>query len=144
MDRRAGAGNQNTDDGSWHEAAPIQLFNGKDTSGWLPVVPNQRLGWTVKDGILSNVAGANNLMTNRKFWNFKLHVEFRLGPHSNSGIGLRGRYEVQILDDIGRTPNAHRTVRFIAAFHRPSTPAGSLASGRPTTCAWWGGMSPSC
>ncbi len=98
---------KDADDGSWHEGAAIQLFNGKDTSGWLPIVPGKPLGWTVKSGILTNVAGANNLMTARKFWNFKLHVEFRMGEHSNSGIGLRGRYEVQILDDFGRTPNTH-------------------------------------
>jgi len=95
------------DDGSWREAASIQLFNGKDLTGWRPLIPNRETGWVVKDGILTNVPRANNLVSEQKFWNFALHVEFRLAKGSNSGIGLRGRYEVQILDDYGRPPNTH-------------------------------------
>lgn len=95
------------DDGSWREGAPVRLFNGKDLSGWKPVVAGKELGWTVRDGLMTNVAGANNLQSVDRFWNFKLHVEYRLGERSNSGIGLRGRYEVQILDDYGRAPNTH-------------------------------------
>ena len=53
----------------------------------------------MEDGILKSTGGANNLITERKFWNFTLHVEYKVGPHSNSGIGLRARYEVQILED---------------------------------------------
>jgi hypothetical protein len=33
--------------------------------------------------------------------------KFRIREHSNSGIGLRGRYEIQILDDYGKPPNSH-------------------------------------
>jgi hypothetical protein len=95
------------DDGAWREGSPVELFNGKDLTGWLPLVKGQELGWAVKDGIMSNVARANNLVSEKKFWNFALHVEYRLGKGSNSGIGLRGRYEVQILDDYGRPPNTH-------------------------------------
>ena len=46
-------------------------------------------------------------MSDRTFWNFEAQVEFRIFEHSNSGIGLRGRYEIQILDDFGRPPNTH-------------------------------------
>ncbi|MDQ6665788.1 MAG: DUF1080 domain-containing protein [Acidobacteriota bacterium] len=95
------------DDGSWHAGQPIEMFNHADLAGWHGVVQSQALGWTVKDGILSSTGGANNLESDRKFWNFKLHVEFRVGAHSNSGIGLRGRYEVQILEDYGEPPNLH-------------------------------------
>jgi hypothetical protein len=90
------------DDGSWKEGKPVALFNGKDLSGWKAVVPGQELGWRVENGSLTNKAGANNLMSEQKFWNFRLQVEYRLGAHSNSGIGLRGRYEVQIFDDYGK------------------------------------------
>src|SRR6185503_18242356 len=41
------------------------------------------------------------------FWNFELHAEFRVVKESNSGIGLRGRYEIQILDNYGRKPDEH-------------------------------------
>ena len=95
------------DDGSWREGKTVRLFNGKDVSGWHGLVPGKELGWTVKERMLTNVAGANNLVSDQRFWNFQLHAEYRLGPHSNSGIGLRGRYEVQILEDYGRPPNTH-------------------------------------
>jgi hypothetical protein len=95
------------DDGTWREAKPVELFNGKDLTGWQPLVQGQELGWTVKDGLLTNVEHANNLVSAKKFWNFIAHVEYRIGKGSNSGIGLRSRYEVQILDDYGRPPNTH-------------------------------------
>ncbi len=95
------------DDGSWRDGTPVELFNHKDLAGWRGMIPNLPLGWTVKDGAMANVAHANNLVSDDSFWNFKLHVEFRVGEHSNSGIGLRGRYEVQILEDYGKPPNQH-------------------------------------
>ena len=95
------------DDGSWKKGQPISLFNGKDMAGWKPLLPDRDLGWTVKDGILTNAPKANNLISEQKFWNFELHAEFRVGEHSNSGIGLRGRYEIQILEDYGQKQNAH-------------------------------------
>ena len=95
------------DDGAWRDGTPVELFNHKDLSGWHGLIPNLPLGWTMKDGAMANVAGANNLESDRSFWNFKLHVEYRVGKGSNSGIGLRGRYEVQILEDYGQPPNKH-------------------------------------
>lgn len=95
------------DDGSWWPGSPVRLFNGKDLSGWRPLVPGKPLGWQVKDGFLANTAGANNLVSEQKFWNFVLHAEYRIVEGSNSGIGLRGRYEVQILDDYGKPPDSH-------------------------------------
>jgi hypothetical protein len=95
------------DDGTWKEGKPIALFNGKDLSGWRGMVPGQALGWTVENGALSNQPAANNLISDQKFWNFKLHVECKLSEDTNSGIGLRGRYEVQILDDFGKPPDTH-------------------------------------
>jgi hypothetical protein len=85
----------------------IELFNGKDLAGWRPLRPERKIEWTVKNGVTANVPKAVDLVTEEKFWNFKLHAEYRVGPHSNSGIGLRGRYEVQILEDYGQPPNSH-------------------------------------
>jgi len=95
------------DDGSWRPGKPVKLFDGKTLDGWKPLIPGKPLGWTVKDGILGNEPAANNLVSEKKFWNFDLHAEFKVSPESNSGIGLRGRYEVQILDDYGKPPNTH-------------------------------------
>jgi hypothetical protein len=95
------------DDGSWRDGQPVVLFNGRDLSGWKGLTPGKALGWTVKDGAMANSDGADNLISEQTFWNFKLHVEYRVGAHSNSGIGLRARYEVQILEDYGRPPDRH-------------------------------------
>jgi hypothetical protein len=86
---------------------PIELFNGKNLSGWRPLHPDRKVEWQVVDGVTKNVPGAVDLVTEQKFWNFKLHAEYRVGPKSNSGIGLRARYEVQILEDHGRPVSLH-------------------------------------
>ncbi len=98
---------KDVDDGSWVEGKPIELFNHKNLAGWHGLIAGKPLGWSVQNGILKSTGGANNLETDRSFWNFLLHVEYEVGPHSNSGIGLRGRYEVQILEDYGRPPDRH-------------------------------------
>jgi len=54
------------------------------------------------DGVLVNPEKGGNLITNQKFDDFKLSVEFRYPEGSNSGIYLRGRYELQIEDSDGR------------------------------------------
>jgi hypothetical protein len=54
-----------------------------------------------------NEAGANNLVSRQKFNNFKIHCEYKLEEKSNSGIYLRGRYELQVLDDFGKPPESH-------------------------------------
>ncbi|WPU93199.1 DUF1080 domain-containing protein [Mucilaginibacter sabulilitoris] len=74
---------------------PISLFNGKDTKGWHTDGKNQ---WTVESGILRSLHSGANLITDKTFTDFKLHIEFRYQKGSNSGIYLRGRYEVQVID----------------------------------------------
>ncbi|MBK0378788.1 DUF1080 domain-containing protein [Mucilaginibacter sp. SD-g] len=75
--------------------APIKLFNGKDTQGWHTDGKNQ---WVVEDGILRSLHSGANLITDKTFNDFKLHIEFRYKQGSNSGVYLRGRYEVQVID----------------------------------------------
>lgn len=87
---------------------PIDLFNGKDVSNWLSQNPSRPMGWSVKDGILMNEGkGANNIYSRQKFNDFNLDVEFTVDPESNSGVYLRGRYEIQILDSPGRPLDVH-------------------------------------
>ncbi len=97
------------DDNSWKRGKAVELFNGKDLANWAAMVPGKELGWKVEDGIMKNVAGANNLVSAEKFWNFELHCEFKIGAHSNGGLGLRGRYEIQIIDDFGKPAGSHGT-----------------------------------
>jgi hypothetical protein len=95
------------DDGSWKEGKPIALYNGKDLTGWKGLVPGAEVKWTVQDGVLRNAPPTTDIISERSFWNFTLHCDFRIIEHSNSGIGLRGRYEIQILEDYGKPPNSH-------------------------------------
>ena len=76
---------------------PITLFNGKDLSGWHASGNNNQ--WIIKDGILTSPHSGSNLLTDKTFNDFKLHIEFRYPQGSNSGVYLRGRYEVQIEAD---------------------------------------------
>ncbi len=80
---------------------PITLFNGKDLKGWKAMGLNQ---WIVENGVLRSLKSGSNLMSEQNFTDFKLHVEFRYEKGSNSGVYLRGRYEVQIEDDKGKEP----------------------------------------
>jgi hypothetical protein len=98
----------------------IELFNGKDLSGWKPQHEKSNNGWDAKDGLLVNAKPGNNLMTERKFDDFQLHAEFRYPKGSNSGIYLRGRYEVQIEDDYGMEPDSH-LIGGVYGFLTPST-----------------------
>ena len=95
------------DDGSRKPGKPVVLFDGKDLSRFSAVEQGKPLGWEVKDGLLVNQVGANNLQSGDKFWNFILDAEYRLKPDSNSGIGLRARYEVQLLEDYGKVQDTH-------------------------------------
>jgi hypothetical protein len=90
----------------WGE--PVKLFNGRDLTGWKPRNAGAKHGWLVQDGMLTNAVPGNDLMTEQQFTDFKLHAEFRFPKGSNSGIYLRGRYEVQIEDNFGLEPDSHQ------------------------------------
>jgi hypothetical protein len=78
---------------AWTDPEPI--FNGKDLTGWEPMGTNTN-HWTVKNGELVNEEHGANLRTTRKFQDFKLHIEYNCPDKGNSGVYLRGRYEVQV------------------------------------------------
>jgi len=80
---------------------PVRLFNGTDLKGWRAMGENQ---WKAENGILRSPKSGSNLVTEEKFTDFKLHIEFRYQKGSNSGVYLRGRYELQIADSKGLEP----------------------------------------
>lgn len=86
--------------------SPITLFNGKSTDGWQPVGRGDSQ-WRAVTGVLQNGKSGANLVTTQKFDDFKLHVEFRVPKGSNSGVYLRGRYELQVDDAAGLEPSSH-------------------------------------
>jgi len=83
---------------------PITLFNGKNLDGWHPQKTNNQ--WVAENGILKSPKSGTNLITDQKFEDFKLHIEFRYPEEGNTGIYLRGRYEVQAEDSKGKEPSS--------------------------------------
>lgn len=77
---------------------PVELFDGRTLAGWRPRHAGTPHGWTVRHGALANVEARADLRTVRTYRNFKLSLSFRLQPGSDSGVHLRGRYEVQLTD----------------------------------------------
>lgn len=82
--------------------APITLFNGKDLTGWEALGKTNQ--WIVEDGVLKSPKSGANIRTSKTFNDFKLHIEFKYPKGSNSGVYLRGRYEIQIEDNKGKEP----------------------------------------
>ena len=81
--------------------APVTLFDGKTLAGWKLRDLKKKNGWAVVDGELVVVDPKDNadLVSEQTFQDMRLHIEFNVEPKSNSGVYLRGRYEIQILDN---------------------------------------------
>lgn len=96
--------------------APVTLLNGRDLSGWRLTNPNQPNGWSVQDGVLINrpvqqegkpKLHYGNLRTDAEFEDFRLALEFRVPENGNSGVYLRGIYEIQVADSFGKPADSH-------------------------------------
>jgi hypothetical protein len=108
----------------------LPLFNGKDLSGWRLIDLNAVNGWSVRDGLLVNNPAQEegkphknygNLRTVGEFEDFNLKVEVRISKDQNSGVYLRGIYEVQVADTFGRTLDPHN----LGAVYSRITPTAS-------------------
>ncbi len=84
----------------WGE--PIKLFNDKNLDGWHASGKTNQ--WVVENGVLKSPKSGSNFITDKTFNDFKLHIEFKYPAESNSGVYLRGRYEVQVEDNKGKEP----------------------------------------
>src|SRR5882672_10789012 len=105
------------------------LFDGKSADKWRGYKMNSfpDHSWKVEDGVLKTIAGAEgpDIVTQEKFGNFELELEWKVSPGANSGIMYRvsedfaAPYEtgpeMQVLDD-----DKHADGR------DPKTSAGSL------------------
>ena len=88
------------------------LFNGKDLSGWKLRNAKGTSSWKVEGGALVNDATGGkhgtDLVTEETFWNFTVRYEYKIPKGANSGFYLRGRHEIQILDDYAKgKPGTH-------------------------------------
>jgi hypothetical protein len=118
----------------------VKLFNGKDLTGWRLTDPKADNGWSVQNGLLVNknvqIEGQphkhfGNLRTDYEFDDFNLTLEVRYPEHGNSGIYLRGIYEVQVEDNYGQPATTH-SIGSIYSRIKPTTnpckPAGQWQS----------------
>jgi Domain of Unknown Function (DUF1080) len=111
--------------------APIQLLNGKDLTGWRLLNAGADNGWSIVDGILQNRVTKEkgkhfgNLRTDAEFEDFNLKTEVRTQEGSNSGIYLRGIYEVQVMESFGKPLDSHH----MGALYSRITP--SVAAEKP-------------
>jgi 3-keto-disaccharide hydrolase len=86
----------------------VVLFNRKDLNNW-----RKRNGepsaWKVEDEVMKVTPGGGDIMSQERFTDFYLHLEFRCPDmpeakgqaKGNSGVFLQGRYEIQVLDSYG-------------------------------------------
>jgi Domain of Unknown Function (DUF1080) len=95
---------------------PIQLFNGKDLDGWELTNRRDANGWSVNNGVLTNNVvqtpgkphkNYGNLRTIKEFEDFNLTLETNVPKGGNSGIYLRGIYEIQVVDSYGKPIDPH-------------------------------------
>lgn len=92
---------------------PVSLFDGKTLDAWGVQNKQNPVNWSVENGVMTSFAErGNNLVSKQNFQDFKLEAEFSVAPHSNGGIYLRGRYEMQVLDDAGQpiTPQSQMAI----------------------------------
>lgn len=105
----------------------VDLFNGRDLTGWKPRPPARAHGWRVRDGVLVNAEPMTDLVSERRFTDFRLHAEFRYPEGSSSGIYLRGRCEMQIMDNLGEAPSSLKIggiYDFVTPSRNAARPAG--------------------
>jgi hypothetical protein len=88
---------------------PVELVGPKvqTLDAFRPQSGDKILNWAFEEGVLTNTPKSSNLVTTQKFKDFRVQAEYKLGKESNSGLYLRGRYEMQILDDFGKEPDKH-------------------------------------
>jgi hypothetical protein len=107
---------------------PVELFDGKSWESSFDTQPsNYPVAWSIENGTLTNAPPTRNLVSKQKFNNFRLQAEYKLVEKSNSGLYLRGRYEMQVLDDYGKEPEnrGHMSIYgWTAPLVNASKPAG--------------------
>ena len=107
------------------DAKSIELFNGRDLTGWKPKDP-AKSQWQVcaasinaqkptelsggfdssRDGkgrvLAAITGGGSDLYTTEKFGDCTIEIEFMIPKGSNSGVYVMGEYEVQVFDSYGK------------------------------------------
>jgi Domain of Unknown Function (DUF1080) len=106
--------------------APVHLLATSGLAGWKQRSTAKGTCWSVEGGVLTNIPPCADLISEKTFGDFTLHVELMYPAHSNSGVYLRGRYEAQIQDDAGKAVDSHRIggiYGFLAPYVNAAKPA---------------------
>jgi hypothetical protein len=104
------------------------LFNEKDLTGWKGLVANpiernkmsasdlkaaekianeqMQKDWRVSNGLLAFQGHGDNIVTEKKYGNFELFVDWKIAEKGDAGIYLRGSPQVQIWDSVNRQVGA--------------------------------------
>ncbi|MBP8128199.1 MAG: DUF1080 domain-containing protein [Candidatus Hydrogenedentes bacterium] len=99
----------------WAEVKSKRPEGGK-VEGWVAVDDGVSNGWSVRDGVLVNDPVQHegqphirygNIATVDEFEDFNLTLDVNVLPNGNSGVYLRGIYEVQVLDSFGKPLDRH-------------------------------------
>jgi len=85
----------------------IVLFDGKDLSQWKSAEDGGKAKWVVHDGVFTVDKKTGDILTNKDFGDFQLHIEWQVPVYitgesqsrGNSGIYLQDKYEIQVLDN---------------------------------------------
>lgn len=88
----------------------VALFNGKNLDGWELMGEDRKNGFRVEDGVMVNDPkghGYGNIKTTQEFEDFNLKLEVNIPAGSNSGVYLRGMYEIQVSDSYGKELDSH-------------------------------------
>jgi Domain of Unknown Function (DUF1080) len=94
-------------------------FNDRRHVPWgkpVPLVSRGLIGWRLRDskygacwkeagGVLESKPACADIVSDGRYQDFKLHLEYKLAPGAASGVFLRGRYQVQLVDDVGAAPS---------------------------------------
>lgn len=95
---------------------PVVLFDGTSLDGWKLTNSGQTSGWSIEDGVLVNNPvqqegkrhiSYGNLRSIGEYEDFNLKLEVNVPKRGNSGIYLRGIYEIQVNDSYGRKLDSH-------------------------------------
>ena len=108
----------------WGE--PVNLID-ESLSAWKPRHEKGKIGWKTAEGVMTNTPPSVDFVTKAGFSDFKLHIEFKIPEKGNSGIYLRGRYEVQLSDSYGQEPH-DRKCGGVYGFLTPSETAVNPAN----------------
>jgi hypothetical protein len=128
------------------------LFNGKDLAGWkgllqgpndnpikrAAITPEQhteaqkeadeimRAHWKVENGALAFDGKGRSLCTIKDYANFEMLVDWKITPHGDSGIYLRGSPQVQIWDPHTQPTKAGSEVGSGAFYNNQKNPSKPL------------------